>query len=597
MTNQAMTPNKSKRNKLDSIVDSWESRLKLTEMAIWIPRGMILALALAITLAIITRIRFLMPAGTLAVVAGVLVVGGIILSGVLVWMLPRSRRDLARRFDLNFKLKERISTAYEILEGHVQTHPDIERHQLTDAYEAALEIDPKLEMPFKFRILDFVMVILLAGILGLLLILPNQLEAAQRPTRTAAVDSAAEDVRDIIEVVANDTELDEVDRQELLDSLEISLDTLEEEDTNNEEVFAVMTEVDAELQERIDELTEALQQRQEALDNATDTLEPFSSENSDEENNASDTEGQPSMQEVLENLQDEINEMSPEEQQALADALRQAADDLEALNPELAESLRDAAEALQNGDTQGAQEALQQAQEQLQQLQQDLQQQQQSAQNLQQAADQAQEGAQQIAQQDQNQQGGQNPQQNDGQGPQNAPNSQLGQSDSPQQNAADGQQPGQNLSESSDAPPTNNDNPTNLQVDSDDSSGSGAGDGNPSNEGSDQSFEDSGADSNQGDNNPDGGGEIEFESLYAPQTIDGNGEDQIILEPDAGDAPVVEGDFQDNPTGISQVTYDTVFSDYQNAANRALESDYVPLGLRDVVREYFTSLQPQRGEE
>ena len=43
------------------------------------------------------------------------------------------------------------------------------------------------------------------------------------------------------------------------------------------------------------------------------------------------------------------------------------------------------------------------------------------------------------------------------------------------------------------------------------------------------------------------------------------------------------------------MSYDTVFSDYQNAANRALESDYVPLGLRDVVREYFTSLEPTGG--
>jgi hypothetical protein len=44
------------------------------------------------------------------------------------------------------------------------------------------------------------------------------------------------------------------------------------------------------------------------------------------------------------------------------------------------------------------------------------------------------------------------------------------------------------------------------------------------------------------------------------------------------------------------VTYDTVFNAYQDAANRALESDYVPLGLRDVVYDYFTSLEPNAGD-
>ena len=58
---------------------------------------------------------------------------------------------------------------------------------------------------------------------------------------------------------------------------------------------------------------------------------------------------------------------------------------------------------------------------------------------------------------------------------------------------------------------------------------------------------------------------------------------------------LAEGDFDENPLGESRVGYDTVYNDYQRAANRALESDYVPLGLRDVVREYFTSLDPNAG--
>ena len=42
------------------------------------------------------------------------------------------------------------------------------------------------------------------------------------------------------------------------------------------------------------------------------------------------------------------------------------------------------------------------------------------------------------------------------------------------------------------------------------------------------------------------------------------------------------------------VPYNQVYSDYANAANHALDSGYVPLGLRDVVRDYFTSLEPSQ---
>ncbi|MDQ7036673.1 MAG: hypothetical protein Q9P01_18125 [Anaerolineae bacterium] len=40
------------------------------------------------------------------------------------------------------------------------------------------------------------------------------------------------------------------------------------------------------------------------------------------------------------------------------------------------------------------------------------------------------------------------------------------------------------------------------------------------------------------------------------------------------------------------VPYNQVFRTYEDAANRALENDYVPLGMQDVVRDYFSSLQP-----
>ena len=39
--------------------------------------------------------------------------------------------------------------------------------------------------------------------------------------------------------------------------------------------------------------------------------------------------------------------------------------------------------------------------------------------------------------------------------------------------------------------------------------------------------------------------------------------------------------------------YNQVYSDYEGAVNEALESGYVPLGLRDVIRQYFSRLEPE----
>ena len=66
----------------------------------------------------------------------------------------------------------------------------------------------------------------------------------------------------------------------------------------------------------------------------------------------------------------------------------------------------------------------------------------------------------------------------------------------------------------------------------------------------------------------------------------------MTLESGDENQPLVEGEFSENPTGEVSVPYNEVFSDYSDAANQALERDYVPLGMEDVVRDYFTSIEP-----
>jgi hypothetical protein len=121
------------------------------------------------------------------------------------------------------------------------------------------------------------------------------------------------------------------------------------------------------------------------------------------------------------------------------------------------------------------------------------------------------------------------------------------------------------------------------------SSASGAGDGEGSQTQSGFSGDNSPMDTN---NNPDGEGEREFDSVYAPQRIGGDSDSSVTLESGDENQPLAEGEFSENPTGNASVPYDEVFSDYSDAANQALENDYIPLGMKDVVRDYFTSIEP-----
>jgi hypothetical protein len=42
----------------------------------------------------------------------------------------------------------------------------------------------------------------------------------------------------------------------------------------------------------------------------------------------------------------------------------------------------------------------------------------------------------------------------------------------------------------------------------------------------------------------------------------------------------------------SLVPYSQVYGDYRDAAYEALSDDYVPLGLKGYIRDYFSSLEP-----
>ena len=580
---------KTKATELERIVDSWERRHEWRLLSKTVPRSLILALLAGLVIGVVGYFRFRLAPAQLAVIAAGLCALGGVLNLLYTLLFPRSLPERAAYFDLEFGLRERVSTAFELMHGRIKTHPEIEARQIEDALAHARAIDPKaqIEMDFRPRELAALLVLTLAMI-GLVF-LPAIVGAdfiSDGPS--AAVEAAQEDLREIMEAVAKDTNLDDVDRQDLLDALEVALERLEEEEISDEEAFAAMSQLQSQLEELENQLEDTVELDQSALEAALEALEDFIAPGETEAESpegTSETESLDNLEDLsqaLEQTAQDADQMSPEMQQALAEALERAAEELAQMNGELSEQMDALAEALEEGDRDEMQTQLDAAQETLSQAQEQQEQNQNARAMLREQAEQASDAAESIAQQQtQQSQQGQAEQSESGQQRAGQPSEQ--QSDQAQPGAAQGnQEPQRNRPGSGEDQQRNQDSRA---------SGAGAGDGAPSNESlPGAAGEDQGAETN---NNPSGDRQIEYETLYSPSGIGGGGQDEIRLETDANDTAIAEGEFDDNPIGESRVSYDTVFSDYQDAANRALESDYVPLGLRDVVRDYFTSLEPR----
>ena len=592
-----VSAHKNKATELERIVDSWERRHEWRALSKTVPRSLILALLLSLVIGAVGYLRFRLSAEQLALITGGLCAAGAVLNLLYTLFFPRPLPVRAQYFDLEFDLQERISAAFELMGGRIKTHPEIESRLIADALAHARAIDPRTRIPLDFRPRELLALLLLALATLAALALPSLVDlAAIADAPSAAVEAAREDLREIIEAVAKDTNLDDIDRQELLDALEIALERLEEEDVSEEEAFAAISQLGAEFEELQSQLEDTVELDQSATEAALEALQDFippsetESENIDAPNPASQPpEDLLNLSQTLEAMAQEAAEMSPEEAAQAAEALANASETLTEMNRELSQQMDAMAEALENADAEALQEALAAASEQLAQEEERRQQDQDARAMLQEQSERAEQTAEAIARQQaqEGQQQVQDPRQGAAEQSETGPQRGGQQGDQPSDQAQQAASQGNRDAE------TNQPGSGDRQGRGEDSraSGAGAGEGAPSNVSLPGSAgEDRGAATN---NRTTGQAEIEYEALYSPSGVGGGGSEEIRLRTDASDTTLREGDFDDNPLGESRVSYDTVFSEYQDAANRALESDYVPLGLRDVVREYFVSLEPR----
>lgn len=594
------------RSALHHLIRAWNRRVRLQWLVLWLPRSLLPGLIVGVALLLLAYRQPVMPVGQIMTLVAALVGAGIALLLLLVALWPRPVLVSARRFDQLFGLDERVSTALELIDGRIHTNDDLQRHQLSDTQARAQTIAASDYIPLRWDWRAWIAVVLLLVMtIVLIALMPDyQIEdgagAVDGPREVSLADE--EDLKRLTEEVAADANLSEAEREQLLEELERATDVLQNPDASPEEAMAALSEVESALQERLEEMQADMEAQRQSLAEAAEALREMSA-NPPEEGGAADAIDQvqtqdpsPLLEQMSEDMAAGMDEVDP---QAMAEALEQAAQALEQTNPQAAEALRDAAEALRDGDTQAAQDAMQRAQESLGQQQQSLAQQQQSGDNLSEALGELQQSMSQPLQQSGSGEQGESGQQSlqQLQQPSGQPGEQ-GEQQSGEQAGAMGGQPGQASQPGGQPGQAPSDTQGQMGASRTDAGameaggvGAGAGDTSGDTGAGDQQAAAQPGDVSQ-DNNPDGLSQGGFPQLYAPQRIGGEGDTDIVLEPDASGIPAREGEFSDNPAGEARVPYNQVFSDYSDAASRELDRDYIPLALRDVVRDYFASLEP-----
>ena len=90
----------------------------------------------------------------------------------------------------------------------------------------------------------------------------------------------------------------------------------------------------------------------------------------------------------------------------------------------------------------------------------------------------------------------------------------------------------------------------------------------------------------------DAGTGASYDELYVPERLGEGGEGVELPREDEDGVPIGTSP-GGPPTGEqARVSYREIYSDYAEEAGAALERDYVPLGMKQYVRDYFSALEP-----
>jgi hypothetical protein len=505
-------------------------RLRWIESVAWAIWGLAIALALALGVALAARAFPLLTSSGLALLVALLALAGAGLGLAGAWLIPRSRYRLARILDRRLHLAERLTTAIEIGGRLLVTSPVMATAQLTDTLSAAGRVDLRTALPVRIPRRALLIAAVLAAALLLSLLLPNPQEAIllQRAAVRQAVEEQIETLEEVHERIEEEEGLTPEEREALLQELEEAIEALEENQTTPEEAVSALAEAERALAELQDPGAAELET---GLEQASETF-------SDSELTSELAEAlargdyEAAARELSAFAGDKGEELTREQELELARELAQAAEALNGSDPELAEQLNEAAEAIRQGDTARAQQAIRRAAGEMGAAGQRVERQE----ALEEALSALQEGREQIAQSGGEQEGGQQ-----------ASGQQAGQQGTGQQGQQGGGQQGQ------------------------------PGDGQQTQPG----------------HSEDAGTGAPYDELYVPGRIKDEGTDVDVGREGGEDGqPVDDIPLPIPETGWSTVPYEDVYGEYTDQAQSALDESYIPLGMKQYVRDYFSSLEP-----
>jgi hypothetical protein len=529
---------------ITTYLTTWTRRRRWRDALIWLPWGLLAGLLLAVVVATVARLRPFLTNQEVAWLSLGLAGLGLLVSAIL---LLAQREDLpgqARFADRHFRLQERVRTAVDLQQGHIEAPAPLVRQQLADTLTAMQQVDLKAALPLKLMGRDWLVLGLAAILLAAAVYLPNPQEEILIHNRAVAetIAEQVEALEEIKEEIEENPDLSEEMRQELLAPIESALARLEESGISQEEALAALSEAEIELRELV---------QAHNLDNLQRSLADAGQNTADGSlSEALQSDGLAETGMALSQLAAQLPDLTSGQLESLARDLAQTAANLENIDPQLAQQLAEAAAALDAGDLAAAQQALSEAAATLQ----ERGQQAAAAQQAQTAAEQLGEGRQEVAQAGTD---GSNGEESNGAGT----------------NGGETGVPGQN------------------------GHGEGAGNGNGQNGGpSPLTPGDSGQAGAGGIGEGDGPSGAD---IFAPDWSDLSQFEGVDIELPAECRlnPLLCGDLLSRwpselrPQG-SQVPYADVYGNYRDAANQALEEDYIPLGMRGFIRDYFSSLEP-----
>lgn len=529
------------------LLDRWMIRRRAVESATAFARGLTLGLTVGVLIALAARLFPILVTSQTAALAGACAAMGALAALAVAWLRPITPIAAARYFDGRFDLAERVSAALEIQRGILTAPDELARQQRADALAHARRVNVAARLPFLLPRRESLAAIVLAAALVAALFLPNPMQGilARQAAVRAAQQQSAQQLEQIRAQVAANDRLPEAERQAMLRQLDETIARLQSGQLTQEQAVAELSQA----QGRLQTLADPQANRQQA--GLARAAQDFGGTEPTKELAQALAQGDAQRAaDILQSLAGtEGRPLTPEEMKQLAQELHQAAQTLQNSNPDLARQMEQAAQAIDRDDIDAARQSLGQAAQTLDQTGQRIA----SSQAAQQAAQAAAQGRQAVAQ--------------------------AGQPAIDQVASKQGTQPGTQGQ---------------GQGQGQEQGGGGAGAGR-------------GADSGQGgqggpvgqnpigqENAPGDGGLVNFDPVYAPLRLGGQGGPSVGLpgQPNPQGPVVGTGPLAAPESGQSLVPYSDVYGQYAQQAGIALDSGNIPLGYRGYVKQYFSSLQP-----